>query len=91
MDISVKITYRNDKLKTVRRAVGLSQSQVAEKTGISIRMIQNYEQGVKDLNGAKLATILKICAALQCKIVDILTDTETIDLLKGYEATPRGT
>jgi DNA-binding XRE family transcriptional regulator len=90
MDIDVKITYRNDKLKTARETAGLSQSQAAEKAGVSVRTLQHYEQGSKDVNAAKLATILKLCAALRCKIADILTDTETLELLADYEAATPG-
>lgn len=45
-----------------------------------------YEQGAKDLNGAKLATLLKLCLALDCKLGDILTDEETVKLLEHYTA-----
>ena len=43
------------KLKDTRQAAGLSQSQLAAATGLNVRMLQHYEQGVKDINGAKLA------------------------------------
>lgn len=85
MDIDIKVTYKNDKLKGVRLAAGLSQSQLAEKTGINIRMIQHYEQGVKDLNGAKVETLLKLCNALNCSLRDIITAPETLRLLAAYE------
>ena len=69
------------KLQAARLANGLSQSQLA---GINSRVLQNYEQGVRDLSGAKLATLLKICLALNCKLVDILPDGETTALLELY-------
>ena len=51
-----------------------------------MRTLQCYEQGAKDLNGAKLATLLKLCLALDCKLGDILTDEETVKLLEQYTA-----
>ncbi len=84
MEISIKINYRGTKMQELRKKRQLSQSQLAEATGISVRMIQKYEQGEKDLNGAKLETILRICAALDCKMIDILNDPITVQLLKDY-------
>ena len=64
MDISVKIAYRHEKLQAARLAAGMSQSQLAAAAGISVRILQDYERGARDINGAKLATLLKICNAL---------------------------
>lgn len=85
MEIEIKISYKNEKLQALRLAAGLSQSQLAEETGISVRMIQKYEQGAKDLNGAKLHTLLKLCLALKCRLSDIVTEPEVIELLRIYE------
>jgi len=73
-----------EKLKTRRLACELSQSQLAKIAGINVQMLQHYEQGVRDISGAKLATLLKICLALNCKLVDILPDGETTALLELY-------
>lgn len=77
---------KNSKLQNARLAAGLSQSQLASAAGLNVRMLQYYEQGAKDLNGAKLATLLKLCLALDCKLGDILTDEETVKLLDQYTA-----
>lgn len=84
MEISLKITYRGDKLRSIREERGLSQSQLAACTGLSVRMIQDYEQGKRDFNGAKLKTILKLCVALGCRMEDVLNDQETLKLLQTY-------
>lgn len=70
------------KLKELRQAGGLSQSQLAEKTGINVRTIQHYEQGSKNFDHARIDTILKVCIALNCKLDDIIENPEYIDLLK---------
>lgn len=85
MDITIKVTYKNDKLKEQRKAAGLSQSQLADATGISYRVLQNYEQGVRDVNKAQLATLLRICKSLDCRLSDIITDPDTLELLANYE------
>lgn len=87
MQIDVKVTYKNNKLQQLRHAAGLSQSQLAKLAGINLRMIQYYEQGAKDLNVAKLTTLLRLCNALNCVLSDILTDPEVLDLLRVYEST----
>lgn len=85
MDISIKISYKNEGLQKLRKAAGLSQSQLANKAGIRVQVLQQYEQGVRDLSGAKLATLLKLCNALECRLADIVTDEETLELLKEYD------
>ena len=70
------------KLKEMRQAKGLSQSQLAEKTGINVRTIQHYEQGSKIFDHARIDTILKICIALGCKLEDIIENPEYIELIK---------
>ena len=70
------------KLKEKRQAAGLSQSQLAEKTGINVRTIQHYEQGSKIFDHARIDTILKCCVALNCKLEDILDNDEYVELTK---------
>ena len=84
MTIDVKVTYKNDRLKTLRRAAGISQTQLAA-AGLNARMVQYYEQGVKDLNAAKLQTLLKLCNALNCTLSDLITDPDVLELLTVYE------
>lgn len=48
-------------------------------------ILQDYERGARDINGAKLATLLKICNALECSLRDILTDPATLEGLDEYD------
>ncbi len=75
----------DNKLKTTREQNLLSQSALAQKSGVGLRIIQNYEQGSRNISGARLATLLKLCLALNCRLSDILDDPETIALLEKYE------
>lgn len=70
------------KLKEMRQSKGLSQSQLAEKTGINVRTIQHYEQGSKNFDHARIDTILKTCIALDCRLEDIIENPEYINLIK---------
>ena len=63
----------------------LTQREVAELSGVSFRMVKDYEQGQRDINGAKLLTLLKLCLALRCRLEDIVDDVETLELLRRYE------
>ena len=60
------------KLQDARKAKGLSQSQLAEAADVSVRMIQHYEQGAKDINQAAGLTLYKISKALNITIEDLL-------------------
>ena len=58
MDISIKVTYKSEGLQKLRKAAGLSQSQLADLAGIKVQVLQQYERGARDINGAKLPTLL---------------------------------
>ena len=60
------------KLKQLREQAGLSQTQLGDKASVSYRMIQHYEQGIKDINKAQALTVYKLAKALQVQIEDIL-------------------
>lgn len=64
-----------NKLKEKREAAGISQAVLAERTGISVRVIQNYEQGTRDLNGARAITVYRIAKALGCSVEDLIRAT----------------
>ena len=70
------------KLKEKRQALGLSQSQLAEKSGVNVRVLQHYEQGSKNFDHARIDTIMKICIALNCKPEDVIEDEEFLALIK---------
>lgn len=59
-------------LSKIRKKKGLSQSQLAKLSGVSVRMIQHYEQGVKDINKAESQTIYYLSQALSCRMEDLI-------------------
>lgn len=68
-------------LREARERAELSQVQLSKQTGVNLQMIRFYESGVKDINCAKLATLLTLCDRLNCKLSDIVTDEDTLKLL----------
>ncbi len=72
LDERIKSFYTQTALTRLRNAVGLSQSELAERSGVSIRIIQAYEQRMRDINKAQLATIANLAQALDCDAIDLL-------------------
>lgn len=61
------------RLKELRIKKGLTQKELAQRTGLSVRLIQKYEQNVQDLNKVYAITIYKIAKELECSYEDLLT------------------
>ena len=55
-------------LKKYRLAAGLSQSELAEVSGVPVRTIQQYEQRVKNINAAKAESVIALSKALECPV-----------------------
>lgn len=74
------------KIQELRLKSGLSQSQLAEKADLKIKVLQKYELNSetngRDFDGANLKTILKVCIALDCSLEEIIEDEETKKLLE---------
>lgn len=63
--------YRS-RLKYFREDKGWTQQELSENSGVSIRLIQAYEQGYKDINKAQVITVLQLAEALECDVYDII-------------------
>lgn len=66
-----------------RQTKRMTQKTLSERSGVNIRMIQHYEQGVKDINKAQAITLYKLAQVLGCKIEDLL---ELEELKRNAEA-----
>lgn len=60
------------KLQIVRRAIGLSQKELSEKSGVTLRMIQQYEHRAKDINKTVASNLFALAQALGCEVEDLL-------------------
>ncbi len=63
-------------LKRLRRQAGLTQRELAEKSGISLRTIQQYEQRKKNINKAQIDTLIPLSKSLYCEVKDLLEPLE---------------
>lgn len=60
------------RLQAQRKISGYSQRELAEKVGISVRTLQQYEIRAKDINKAAGVTLLALAKALGCRVEDLL-------------------
>ena len=65
-------------LKRIRRANGFSQKQLAEVSGVALRMIQLYEQRQNDINKAQASTLSALAKSLNCRLEDLMEPQITI-------------
>ena len=72
-------------LKEIRESRGMSQQDLADKSGINKRMIQAYEQGYRDIKGAKLTTLVTFSIVLECRLSEIVDDEQLVKDLKALE------
>ena len=59
-------------LQVLRKAVGYSRKELAEKSGVALRMIQQYEQRAKDINKATASNLFALAQTLGCRAEDLL-------------------
>jgi len=68
MDRLYRLKFPERNLKRIRLNVGMSQSALAERSGVSVRTIQELEQGRKDVNRAGIDTLMPLAAALSVNV-----------------------
>ena len=61
-----------NKLKQYRKKAGMTQADLAETVGISLRTLQDYEQDRKPLERAAAITVLTMARALRCTVEDLI-------------------
>lgn len=69
-------------LKEERRKKGMSQMELSIKADVSLRMIQKYEQGDRNINNANLMTLCKFSEALGVPVWKIVSDKDLIRALR---------
>ncbi len=60
------------RLQKLRKAQGLTQAELARISGVSLRMIQLYEQRQSDINKASGEAITALARALNCNFYEIM-------------------
>ena len=69
--INKRLSGRIAGLKLQRERMGLSQSELSAQSGISLKTIQSYEQGQKEIKRAKIETLNIFADILACEIEDL--------------------
>lgn len=59
-------------LKRIRIESGISRAELAEKTGVKLTAIRDYEQNHKPINNAAAISVYRLAVALDCKVEDLL-------------------
>ncbi len=57
--------YENS-LQTQRKLCGLTQQELADRSGVSLRMIRAYEQGKQPIAKAEAGTVFNLATVLDC-------------------------
>lgn len=63
---------RKTRLCEIRKARGFTQQQLSDVSGVSVRMIQLYEQRQNDINKAQVNVVLSLAKSLGCDIEDLM-------------------
>ena len=72
MDSRRDLLVQETNLKRIRTAYGCSQSELARRSGVSLRSIQMYEQRNKDINKGQSAAIMSLSRVLGCRMEELL-------------------
>lgn len=72
MDRRMKDAGVASQLARLRAYAGLTQKMLAERTGVSVRMIEQYEQRKKDLRHASVDTVYRLATGLHCSVEDLI-------------------
>ena len=65
-DSRMKEYFPETNLKRIRTIYGITQAELAERSGVSLRSIQMYEQRNKNINKASADTMYSLAKALGC-------------------------
>ena len=61
-----QLDMRQNRLKTIRKRHRITQRELAGLSGVSLRMIQAYEQGDQDIRRAEAQTVFALSRVLGC-------------------------
>ena len=64
--IQTHLNTRKNMLKTIRKQSHFTQKELADLSGVTLRMIQAYEQGDQDIMKAEARTVFALARVLGC-------------------------
>ena len=59
-------------LQRIRKAREFSQKELSEASGVSLRMIQLYEQRQNDISKAQVGQVVSLARALGCEVENLI-------------------
>lgn len=72
VDARMRERFPETNLKRIRTAYGYTQAELAQRSDVSLRSIQMYEQRNKDINKASVDTVSRLAQALGCAMEDLI-------------------
>lgn len=63
---------KKSKLHNIRKARGFTQQELSDASGVSLRMIQLYEQKQNDISKAQVNVVINLAKVLGCEIEDLI-------------------
>lgn len=72
VDARMREFFPETNLKRIRSAYGCTQAELAQRSGVSLRSIQMYEQRNKNINKASIDTVYRIAKVLGCTMEDLI-------------------
>lgn len=72
VDTQMKEFFSETNLKRIRADYGITQAELAKRSGVSLRSVQMYEQRNKDINKASADTMYRLSKVLGCTMEDLI-------------------
>jgi len=72
VDYIIDLHYEQTALTRMRNNAGISQVELANRAGVNVRVIQSYEQRLRDINKAQLSTVANLATVLDCSPIDLM-------------------
>ena len=72
VDARVREHFSETNLKRIRTTYGCTQAELAERSGVSLRSIQMYEQRNKNINRASGESLYRLSKVLGCTVEDLI-------------------
>ena len=70
--ININKANEKAKLHKIRKARGFTQKELSDASGVSLRMIQLYEQKQNDISKAQVNVVVSLAKALGCEVEDLI-------------------
>lgn len=70
-------------LKQLRQQSGKTAKEVADKLGVSVRALYNYENGYRSINLSQILTLAELYDCTEREVIEAQLNAETLYKCKG--------